>query len=154
VATYDDYRRAIAAVEHLRSEGLRAGVDVVLSQFQTTRVRADNPVSDELRRTIVPAVAAALAGTVALELLDGLPAALTLLAAVAAVVATLCAFAVAATRASDGHGCRATHALVPARYEIRADPSVAPRAERLLARWWQTGLDGPPRTPLGRRANR
>ena len=156
VATYDDYRRALAAVQHLSDCGDAAGVHLALTRFERVSVRRDSSVAEQSRRAAVPAATAALATALGFSIVPSV----TLDGPVLAVLATLVMAATAAvTFTGLVRGSRSglpvrRIALVPTRYEVRCndvDDETAGDFEHCLASWWQIGLDDPPQAPDGSR---
>jgi hypothetical protein len=154
IARYDDYRRALAAVTELCEHAARPrGLHLASTEFETVQVRADSDLQHEAGRAIGPALlgaggmalAAAVVGAVELT------GPLWLLVATTVAVAALAAAIVAFWRARDDGLPVTKERLVPVAYELRCHPADADDAERHLAGWWKTGLDGPPRSAGGRR---
>jgi hypothetical protein len=154
IARYDDYRRALAAVTELCEHGARPrGLHLASTEFETVQVRADSDLQHEAGRAIGPAllgaaglaVAGAVAGAVELS------APLWLLVVTVVAVAAVAAGAIALWRGRGDGLPVAKERLVPVAYELRCLPADADDAERHLAGWWKTGLDGPPRSGGGRR---
>lgn len=154
VATYDDYRRAMAAVEELERAGAPPGLHIALTGFDDIRVRPENDLLHESQRALAPALVGAATFVVGAGLLGGLaltgPLPLVVAAAVGAAV--LAALAVGAFRGMRLDAPVPTTRRVPTAYEVRCDTTpTASAAEQHLAGWWATGLDGAPMTPAGRR---
>lgn len=155
VATYDDYRRALAAIEHLAERGLRDRVHVAMVDFEQRRVRPESPILEVAQHAASTALIASASTVVALSLvnavtLEGPTFAIALVVLAAAAATSVLLGLVRGAR----HGLPVpSHRLVPARYEVRcdADPATSSMAGRQLASWWRTGLDGEPVTPDGGR---
>ena len=154
IARFEDYRRALAAVTELCENGVRPrGLHLASTEFETVQVRADSDLQHEAGRAIGPAllgaaglvVAGAVSGTFEL----GRP---LWLLVVTVVTAGAAAAGLVALWRGRGDGMPvAKERLVPVAYELRCHPGDADDAERHLAGWWKTGLDGPPRSAGGRR---
>lgn len=151
VATYDDYRRAVAAVEHLREQG-HHDVHVALTKFAEVRVRPDSNILEVAQRASLPAAMASTA-TIAAGTAGGLltfDAPLVALLALVAISSAVTSVAVGLFRGVR-HGLpSASTRLVPTAYEVHcasSDIDSVAAAEAHLASWWRTGLDGDPMTP-------
>jgi hypothetical protein len=154
IARYEDYRRALAAVTELCENGVRPrGLHLASTEFETVQVRADSDLQHEAGRAIGPALLGA-AGLVVAGAGFGtfeLAGPLWLLVVSVVAVGLVVAGAVALWRARGEGVPVAKERLVPVAYELRCHPADADGAERQLAGWWKTGLDGPPRSAGGRR---
>ena len=155
IATYDDYRRALAAVDHLIGDGA-TGVHLALTRFEHVAVRQDSSVAEQSRRAAVPAATAALGTTLALSIVPSIALGGPVLVLVATLVgATTAAIAFTGLVRGSRSGLPVQRsALVPTRYEVRChdvDAETAGDFEHRLASWWQTGLDGQRCAPGGAR---
>jgi hypothetical protein len=155
-AVYDDYRRAVAAVEHLADLGIRSGVHVALVDFEDRPVRAASSLARTAKRAVWTAVASSVATVAALGQLGVIDsrAPRVLLVVTVGVVAIVTGIAMELIRVwRHGAPVTKTQRLVPSRYEVRcgAGATTARTASRRLAAWWKTGLDGGPCTPDGLR---
>lgn len=155
VATYDDYRRALAAIEHLSERGIRDRAHVAMVDFEQRRVRPESPILAVAQQLASTALIASASTVAALSLinvvtLEGSGFAIGLVVLAVAATTSVLLGVVRGVR----HGLPVTSdRLVPTRYEVRcdADPGTSSTAGRQLASWWRTGLDGEPATPDGRR---
>ena len=155
LTTYDDYRRALAAIEHLSERGIGDRVHVAMVDFEQRRVRPESPILSVAQAALSTALIASASTVAALMVINGV----TLEGSGFAI--GLVVLAVAATTSvllglvrGARHGLPIpSHRLVPTRYEVRcdADPTTSSTAAHQLASWWRTGLDGEPATPDGRR---
>lgn len=159
IATYDDYRRALAAVQHLREQG-HSNAHVALTGFDEVLVRPDSDISQVAQRASLPAAVASAVTLGTAALLDPVTIDGPLLVLVALVLlsSAVTSIVVGLFRgARHGLPVRATR-LVPTSYEVRcpaAEGGARPTpAEHQLASWWATGLDGDPLTPDGARVVR
>lgn len=154
IARYDDYRRALAAVTELCEHGARPrGLHLASTEFETVQVRADSDLQHEAGRAIGPALLGTAGMTVAAAVVGSVELAgpFWLLVVTTLAVAAVAAGAVAFWRGRGDGLPVAKERLVPVAYELRCHPADADDAERHLAGWWKTGLDGPPRSAGGRR---
>lgn len=154
IATYDDYRRALAAVEELERTGAPPGLHIALTGFDDVRVRPENDLLHEAQRAVAPAIVASVVFALGAGLVGGLAIAgpLPLVAAVTVGAGLVAALVVGAFRGLRLDVPVAMTRQVPTSYEVRCDTSSsAAAAEHHLAGWWATGIDGAPATPAGRR---
>ena len=151
VATYTDYRRALAAVRELHEDRPTAGLHLALTDFEEVHTRPDADVGVEIRRAVVPALGGAAAAVLGLSWAGSLAAGAPLSTLLIAVVAAGSVAAAVGFARGSRHGLPvASTELVPRRYEVRA-ADTSGSVEHRLASWWATGIDGPPRTPDRRR---
>jgi hypothetical protein len=155
VAAYDDYRRALAAVRHLREAG-HHDPHVALVAFDEVEVRRNSTITELTQRASLPAAIGAALTVAATAVWDAVNLNADL-RDVIFVVLVASAVASVATGVVRGlrHGLPGTSVrLVPKRYEVRCrdsagNPDRSP--DRHLASWWQTGIEGAPMTPDGSR---
>lgn len=154
VASYDDYRRAVAAVTELCEHGNQPrDLHLASTEFETVRVRPDSDLRHEAGRAFGPALLGAIglavgAAAIASVSLRG---PLWVLVATTVAVAAVAAVVVAVFRARGDGLPVAKERVVPVRHEVRCRRADAAEAEHHLAGWWKKGLDGPPLSAGGRR---
>lgn len=154
IATYDDYRRALAAVTELCAEGRRPrGLHLASTEFETVQVRPDSNLRHEVTQALAPALLGAAGLSAAAALVGGVSLSGTfwVLMATTLAVSAVAAGVVALWRARGEGLLVAKERLVPVAYELRCHRADAPEAEHHLAGWWKTGVEGPPLSAGGRR---